>query len=147
MQWDIRGYSAIPQEGTVGCSYFVSNVLLHANLKLNRYRLAQAFSFDIAKSLQLNDSLIVLRNVKSNKMTEYVKQNCKEGLYTIGLNCHVGFLLLQKGEVFFIHSSYTSPVKIVIEYAQKAEAIRGSNIYDINNSKKKKQQRNKKKTD
>jgi len=51
MPWSFSGYSAIPQIGEVGCSYFVSNTLLHAGFNINRYLLAQQGPLNEAKSI------------------------------------------------------------------------------------------------
>ncbi len=130
MPWNMSGYSAIPQEGTVGCSYFVSNTLLHAGFNLNRYRIAQADATTIARSIQTDNNLIELYNKTPDDLIKYVKNNLKEGLYIVGLECHVGYILYRKNEVFFIHSNYFFPVEIVIEKAIDSPAL-VSSIYVI----------------
>lgn len=132
MTWDFSGYSAIPQEGTVGCSYFVSNTLLHCGFNLNRYRLAQADATTIARSIQTNSDIITLRNKNQIELIKYIKKKLKEGMYIIGLDCHVGYILYRKGKVFFIHSSYMFPVEIVIEKAEYSKALE-SGIYVLGN--------------
>ncbi len=130
MSWDISGYSAVPQEGTVGCSYFVSNTLLHMGFNLNRYKIAQADATTIARSLQTNNDLIILNNKTPEYLVDYVKTNLTEGIYTIGLSCHVGYLLYRNGQVFFIHSNYYLPTVIMIEKAMDSSAL-VSSIYII----------------
>ncbi len=128
MPWDFSGYSAVPQEGTVGCSYFVSNTLLHCGFNLNRYRLAQADATTIARSVQTNSDIIILRNKSQKEFINYITLNLEEGMYIIGLDCHVGYILYRNGKVFFIHSSYIFPVEIVIEKAEYSKALE-SGIY------------------
>ena len=123
MTWDMSGYSQIPQDGTVGCSYFVTNTLLHAVLKLNRYRLAQCDATTTARSLQTNNDIIIFRNTTTEEFIEYVKNQLPEGIYTLGLPMHIGFLLHRENNVFFIHSSYIDPVTIVIERAEVSRAF------------------------
>ena len=46
-----------------------------------------------------------------------------DGLYVIGLNCHIGFLHVEGDRVTFIHSSYTSPYEVVMEPVETSDAI------------------------
>jgi hypothetical protein len=45
--WAYEGISQVPGKGEIACGYFVSTTLKHADFKLNRYRLAQAYSLRI----------------------------------------------------------------------------------------------------
>ena len=130
MSWDMAGYSIIPQDGYVGCSYFISNTLLHTGFKLNRYRIAQAYSKAIARSMQASGDLVVLEGKSRQELIQFMKKNYSEGLFIIGLDSHVGYLLYRKDEVFIIHSSYYVDAKIVIEKAKFSPAL-DSNIFVI----------------
>ncbi|MCB9795290.1 MAG: hypothetical protein H6741_21515 [Alphaproteobacteria bacterium] len=46
-----------------------------------------------------------------------------DGLYLVGLDFHVGFLLREAGEVRFCHSSYLTPGTVVCEDALSAPAL------------------------
>ena len=46
-----------------------------------------------------------------------------DGLYLVGLDYHVGFLLREQGEVRFCHSSYLAPATVVCEPAMTALAL------------------------
>lgn len=110
MPWDFSGYSAIPGQGTVGCSYFVSTTLEHIGLKVNRYKLAQQAPLGEARTLSLGDSIIEMQ------LGDFQNDNLKEGLYFVGLSAsHVGYLLKKQGIWFFIQSNYDSPQEVLIE--------------------------------
>jgi len=129
--WSLSGYSDIPNEGFVGCSYFVSNTLKHLGFNINRFKVGQAASWHIAKTFQLSSDVIELRNYEHKyEIVKYVKNNLKEGFYIVGLDCHVGYILYYKDEVFFVHSSYIYPGTVVIEYAEYAWAF-SSGLYII----------------
>ena len=130
-RWTYEGHTNVPQEGSVACGYLVSTVLKHAAFNLNRYRVAQQYSIDIAKILQGDTSLIMLEDVSLKYFVEKVKDEFEEGLYVVGLSNHVGFLLKRASEVYFIHSSYVDPVKVIIENANGSFALSSSSFYAI----------------
>jgi len=123
MPWSMSGYSAIPQVGEVGCSYLVANTLLQLGFNINRFKIGQAASWDICKTFQLENSVIVLKNITQTEVVSYVKENLKEGFYTLGLDCHAGYLLYYHNEVFIVHSSWYYPGVVVIEFADYAPAM------------------------
>jgi len=47
----------------------------------------------------------------------------------VGLDNHVGFLLFEKGEVYFIHSSYYDSVAVVREKASESRALATSQVF------------------
>ena len=50
-----------------------------------------------------------------------------KGLYVIGLNCHVGFVLVDQGRVRFIHSNYVDPPEgVTDEKLSESPAIKNS---------------------
>jgi|GEM_PF-1042570 hypothetical protein len=131
MAWSFSGYSEIPNTGEVGCSYFVSNTLKHGGFILNRYKLAQQNSSNIPLSIQLSDSILIFNsNDYIQPMKNYFKKYKKEGLYIVGLDCHIGYLLYRNEELIFIHSNYATPQVVVAEFADKSDVF-GSNNYFI----------------
>jgi hypothetical protein len=46
-----------------------------------------------------------------------------EGLYVVGLDIHVGFIVNAGGEVYFIHSSYVEPYAVVKEKAIESKIL------------------------
>jgi hypothetical protein len=132
MPWDLSGYSNIPQEGTVGCSYFISNTLLACGFNLNRYRLAQTDPIAGSRSLTFTDSLVKYRNGGSMEdLSKKILKNHPEGLYIIGLDIHVGYLLIYKSKLYFIHSAYYYPNGVCLEYFEKSIGIQSSTTYYI----------------
>jgi len=117
MKWSISGYSNVPQDGVVGCSYLVANTLQHLNFNINRYKVGQAASEHICKTFQVSDSILVFKNVSQTEIVSYIKNNLKEGFYTLGLDYHAGYILFYHNEVFMIHASWLYPGAVVIEYA------------------------------
>jgi len=130
--WCLSGYSNIPQDGTVGCSYFVSNTLLACGFNLNRYRLAQTDPIAGSRSLTFSDSVVnYIRNDSIEKVASNILKNHTEGLYIVGLDMHVGYLLIYKSKLYFIHSAYYPPNVVCMERFEKATGILGSSNYYI----------------
>jgi hypothetical protein len=132
MPWDLSGYSNVPQKGTVGCSYFVSNTLVACGFNLNRYRLAQTDPIAGSQSLSFNDSVIHFTNEGDmEKLSKTILGHFRDGLYLIGLDIHVGYLLIYGSNLYFIHSSYYPPKIVCMEYFEKSYGISSSMNYYI----------------
>jgi hypothetical protein len=130
--WNISGYSNLPNQGTVGCSYFVSNTLVASGFNLNRFRLAQTDPIATSHSLTFSDSVIhYLNSGLISNLTKTILKNHQEGLYIIGLDIHIGYLLIYKSKLYFIHSAYYYPNMVCMEYFEKSPGINWSNNYYI----------------
>lgn len=133
MPWSFSGYSAIPQKGEVGCSYFVSNTLLHAGFNVNRYKLAQQGPMNEAKSIDtafvtyFNEEAFSGNEINKAIVKKIVKEN-KDGLYFVGLSSHVGYLLINEGELYYIHSNY-GRVEVMLEYAETSNEFIDSQYF------------------
>ncbi|MCC6460131.1 MAG: hypothetical protein IT260_06655 [Saprospiraceae bacterium] len=110
----------MPGQGNIACGYFVSTTLLHAGLRLNRYRLAQQGPADEALMLSLGDTVRVCRRGAAAALKQWRNQ-LREGLYFIGLGGnHVGFLLQQDGELYMLHANYVGPVAVQLQPAAES---------------------------
>lgn len=122
--WAFEGYSNIPQQGEIACGYFVSTTLRHADFKLNRYKLAQAYSHRIAEVL--GDRLQRFQDME--KMLDYIRQQ-PDDLFVVGLDNHVGFIEKHGDSIYFTHSSYWNPVEVTRQIAQDAPLLAASQVY------------------
>lgn len=125
--WSFDGYSAIPNQGEIGCSYFVSTTLLHVGFNLNRYRLAQQGPVSEARSLAIQGAPIAIDLTGGFEgFVPEVQKNCKEGLYFIGLgHSHVGYIYYREQECYFIQSSYGKSGQVEIDYANDSDILTG----------------------
>lgn len=128
--WDISGYSAIPNNGSVGCSYFVSNVLLHSDFNLNRYKLAQKYSA-IGTEIIHHGKPTLYQGMELNEFVDQFIKDHNPGLYKVGLDHHTGFLYLFDHELYFIHSNYLGNVCVEIEYARHSDALKFNKLFYI----------------
>ncbi len=94
--WDFNGYTNIPNEGVIACGYFVSTTLLHAGIQINRYHLAQQAGLNEAKSLAIEDkNYETIYGIEQLKVA--LQERYEDGLYFVGLDSHVGYLLIRNG--------------------------------------------------
>ncbi len=105
--WDFNGTTRNPRQGKIACGYFVNNVITDLGFKIPRVKWSQSASEVFIKKLAPN-------HIKrfSNRPIEEVKRylfNSGDGLYVVGLDIHVGFILVEAGKAKFIHSSYYQP--------------------------------------
>jgi hypothetical protein len=109
---------------TVGCSYFVTSVLQGAGVRLdNRYRFAQAPALDIQRSLIGGTGKV--HRFTSIPPAELATRIAAlgDGLYLIGLDVHVGFVVVRGDDVRFVHASYTGKQQVSDEDLATARAI------------------------
>ena len=123
--WDFYGTTEKPGEGKIACGYFVTTVLRDAGVRVNRVSLAQQASENIIKSLTSEAHIQRFRNQSVEKFVEKIKQS-GAGLYVVGLDFHVGFILQDNDETYFIHSSYVEPAEVVREKAVESTVLASS---------------------
>lgn len=127
--WDFYGTSATPGQGKIACGYFVSTILQHAGLGVERYKLAQQASAQIVESLAPKEQVRWRRDGDRAAVLATVAAG-GDGLSVVGLDNHTGFLL-HDGERFdFCHSSYLAPVAVVCEPAVTSAAFT-SRVYVV----------------
>ena len=111
----------------VGCSYFVTSVLQNAGVQLeDRYRLARAPALEIQRALAPDPRhLHRYGSITPKELARRVRR-LGDGLYLIGLNIHVGFVVVQGGKARIVHASYTPPRTVVDERLAQSAAIENS---------------------
>ncbi len=111
--WDFNGTSNKPGEGKIACGYFVSTTLKHIGYQVNRYQLAQQPSQRIITTFVKRSDI----DISSRRSLEHVKKKLMktgDGIYIVGLDTHVGFIVVNDGTITFIHSSYYKPNRQVV---------------------------------
>ena len=125
--WDFNGYTNIPNEGVIACGYFVSTTLKHLSFNLNRYKMAQAAGSNEAKLLQSKSDIKKYSNLNFKQLKAKINKVYTDGIYFVGLDNHVGYVLIKDKELYFLHSSYCDN-KVVIELAETSPCFT-SNLY------------------
>jgi hypothetical protein len=126
-KWDFNGITNVPQQGLIACGYFVSTTLKHVGFNLNRYKMAQQ-----AASVIINETCgrsFVKKYNNSDTLLNVLRKK-PDGLYVLGLDYHVGFLLVQKGKVYFVHSDFANG-KVVRELATVSIAFNATVLYVV----------------
>ncbi|MFC1654360.1 hypothetical protein ACFL2F_01030 [Myxococcota bacterium] len=117
------------QEGKrISCSMFVTAVLQNAGLQLdNRKRWADSRALYIQRSLAPEpEDLHRYFSIPPRELAGKLGK-LEDGLYLIGLNCHVGFVIIQNKKVHFVHSNYVDPEEgVVDELLEESQAIMNS---------------------
>ena len=55
------------------------------------------------------------------------------GIYIVGLDVHVGFIVNTGSDVYFVHSSYVEPYVVIKEKAIESEILAGSQYRVLGN--------------
>jgi len=108
----------------VGCSYFVTGVLMNAGLRLgSRARFAQAPSVLMQQALTPDRrALHRFPGMSFDVLTRRLLA-LGDGVYIVGLNIHTGFLIIKDGTVRVVHASYTPPNEVVDEALGESQVI------------------------
>jgi len=120
--WDFHGTSETPGHGHIACGYFVSTILRDAGFAVERVRMAQQPSELIILTLVGEDRVWRHRGESRATVSAAVEAH-GDGLYVVGLDIHVGFLVVRDGAARFCHSSYLEPMQVVCEDPAAAPAF------------------------
>lgn len=104
-RWSYSGTTTVPKKGAIACGYFVSTVLLHAGLDLDRVDLSRQASEQIIRTLVPDDRIERFHKASRDTVVNRVER-LGEGVYIAGLDTHIGFLVNEEGKpVQFCHST------------------------------------------
>ncbi len=131
-EWDFNGTTERPREGAIACGYFVTTVLRHAGFRLDKYHLSRKASRELIENVCLYQNIKTIRDNDFDGLMSHLG-NQNDGIYIIGLDTHVGFLIKENGEMHFVHSRKPRRVGVVREKATEASALLDSEIYVIGN--------------
>lgn len=124
--WDFYGTSDTPGSGKIACGYFVSTVMRDAGFRVDRYKLAQQPSQNILETF-VNRSRRTVRAGLSYKKFVNLVASQPPGIYIVGLDSHVGFIVNSPESFHFIHSSGITPHAVVDEAIPDAYSLEHSN--------------------
>jgi hypothetical protein len=123
--YDFNGVAEKPGEGKIACGYFVSTVIRDAGFKVNRYKLAQQPSQNIIRTFVGEEHSKLRVGEKYDTYANWV-ETMEPGIYLIGLDTHVGFIVNDRNGMKFLHSSGIHKAGVVEETRDKAAAIKWS---------------------
>lgn len=124
--WDFNGTAKQPGDGQIACGYFVATVLKDAGFRVDRFKLAQQPSENILRSF-LPKSSCTLDVGKDYQAFAADLESREPGIYIIGLDTHVAFVVVGDEGFRFIHSSGSRPWCVVDENREEAEVLKRSN--------------------
>lgn len=124
--WAMNGMATEPGETPIACGYFVATILRDAGVELHRIKFGQAAALRIQKAT--TPPGVDVHRFFSIPPAQLAKKIVAlgEGVYIIGLDTHVGFVVVHDGEARFVHSSYTDARVVTDEPLATAQAIANS---------------------
>ncbi len=117
------GASEVPREGAIACGYFVSTILLHAGLQVERVDLARQPAEQILRTVVPDADLVRLSRASRAEVVDVVAAQ-GAGIYLVGLDTHVGFLLHDGQAVSFCHASSRWGRGVVCEEAVSSPSLK-----------------------
>ena len=124
--WDFNGTAAKPGGGQIACGYYVATVIHDAGFQVDRYKLAQQASANMLRSFFPEESCALTVGMPYESFAEQVGRS-EPGIYLVGLDTHVAFLVVEGNEFRFIHSSGSRPWCVVEERRDDAGVLQRSN--------------------
>lgn len=127
-RWSFQGTARRPHEPRgIACGYFVATVLEAAGLRLeSRVRFGQATARAIQTALVPSPAAHHrFFSIPPLELERRVRA-LGDGLYVIGLDVHVGFVVVRDDAVRLLHASYTGQRIVVDEPLGTAVAIENS---------------------
>jgi hypothetical protein len=124
--YDFNGVAERPGEGKIACGYYVSTLIRDAGSKVNRYTLAQQASQNILRTFTAKENCLLRVGEKYDTYANWL-ETLEPGIYIMGLDTHVGFVVIEKDGMKFLHSSGIDQAGVVEEPRDQALAIKWSN--------------------
>ena len=129
--WDFNGTVSTPGGGKIACGYFVSTIMRDAGFDVQRINLAQQASQNIIRTFLPREALQIKTNTDYADYMDLVREQ-PHGIYIIGLDKHVGFLVHNDKGLRFQHSGGLLR-RVVSQSQADAYAIEHSNYRVIGN--------------
>lgn len=101
--WAMNGITQVPHEGQIACGYFVSTTLLHAGFAVERAKLGQQASELITRTLVTQEPIWVRSDQPIDAFVDTLRRG-GDGLYLVGLDNHVGFVIVDGKDTWFHHA-------------------------------------------
>lgn len=107
-KWSFSGTSKIPGKGSIACGYFVIHTLQDVGFKIPS-KMAMQPSENIIKNLiNPKDIMRYSSGTNMSKVRKWIMSQ-GEGLFIVGLDIHVGFIINKRNKITFCHSNYYPP--------------------------------------
>ena len=125
-RWDFNGTADKPGGGRIACGYFVATVLQDAGFRVDRFQLAQQPSQNILRTFLPKDACSLTIGEAYSGFTAGLEK-VEPGIYLVGLDTHVGFLVVRQDGFQMVHSSGSRPWCVVEESRENAHVLQKSN--------------------
>jgi hypothetical protein len=104
-RWTYNGHTRIPGQDSIACGTFVIYTLQDVGFEVPS-KMARQPSENIIKNIA-GPSVIkrFWNGATMERIVKWIKEE-GEGIYIVGLDIHVGFVIYLNGEITFCHSSY-----------------------------------------
>jgi hypothetical protein len=101
--WAMNGTSQVPLQGSIACGYFISTTLQHAGFRVERARLGQQASEHITRSLVTSEPIWRSSDWTIERFVAKLRRG-GNGIYLVGLDNHVGFVIVDGADTWFHHA-------------------------------------------
>lgn len=121
-EWSYNGTTRTPGTGSIACGYLITTVLKDAGFVLPRVKFAQMPSEVMIRRMLRVDEIRRFSHFDIHRFVRDMRE-WGEGLYIVGLDYHVGFLIVSDSAITFCHSSFFAPIEVVSEDALESPIL------------------------
>ena len=118
-EWSYNGTTRAPGTGSIACGYLVTTVLKDAGFELPRVKFAQVPSEVMIRRMVKNQDVRRFSDYAIDRFVRVMRE-WGQGIYIVGLDYHVGFLIVSDSTTVFCHSSFFAPKEVVWENAEES---------------------------
>ena len=127
--WDFNGITQEPRKGSVACGYFVTTTLRDAGFPIDRSTLGQQPSSVLIQKLCTD----IHKFNTIPELEDYFKTQPEKTLFLLGLDTHIGFVIKENNQLYFIHSSYSGDKQVKKEALQNSIPVKKSKVLIVGN--------------
>lgn len=122
-RYSYSGTSQQPGKGKIACGYYVSTVLRHAGFDVDRVGLARQPAEQILRTLVPDEQIRRFSWASRSTVVGHVIDR-GPGVYIVGLDTHVGFLVNEADQVTFCHSTQRDNIGVICEDAVTSPSLK-----------------------
>jgi hypothetical protein len=127
--WSSDGDCREPNSGHISGRYFVCSVLRDLGYRFDVERMARQDPARIVEAFCRKTDIASFTERSFGELEEYVKKAGK-GVFLLGLDNHIGFIVYDWG-ISFVHSNSYFPQKVMSEKARYSLKLRVSKIWVV----------------
>lgn len=125
--WGVKGVTEVPGKGKISGAFFVATTLEHAGFNLDRVAMGQMNTEKFIRTLTDSKNIKRFRDLAFYAFLDSI-HIWGEGLYLVGADKHIGYILNANNQLRLIHAASDKPPMVRQERADTSVVLEESKI-------------------